>query len=304
VARDPVLSILVSSYNRLPLFRRTLWAVAHRPPRVPFEVVVADDGSTEDVLGELRLYSARFPWTFVRFDRGAFERATGLTKFHNNPAVTQNLAARHARGALFVQQGNEVIVWGDCYDRLVADIPSRECPHGPGDGCPCADYWMVMSTTYDVPPQYLDGLDPYGANLTQAVVDRLVEWPLQSAHYRSDVTNYASLCPRRLWEDVGGFDERYHQGIACEDSDFVRRARALPGFRQVVSAGVSLHQSHRGRTRYYAQDHRVISNARWDEGVARNRAVYDAWDGRPANPMKWAWGAFGTGEVLTNWRGS
>lgn len=295
---EPTASIVISSHNRLGLFRRTLWGIANRPPSVPFEVVVVDDGSTEDVLGELKLYSSRFYWTFVRFEAAEFEKVTGLRKFLNNPCATNNVGFRHARGHLIFQQGNEVVPWVGCYDRLLRDIPTKDYGH---IGTEDARYYMVMSTTYDVPKQHLNGLDPYGSNLTQKVVDQLKRWELQSSAYRSDVTNYVSLAPRALWEELGGYDERYYAGISAEDSDFVRRARRLPGFAQVVSEGVSLHQSHDGKTRYYDPPPSVITKAKWDEGVALNHAIFHSWDQTSRNPQKWPWGVVGVGEVLKNW---
>lgn len=281
------LSIIISSHNRLPLFRRTLWSIATRPPHTSFEVIVCDDGSTEDILSELRLYSSRFPWRFIRFDAQAFEQATGLKKFWNNPSATNNLAFKHSVGNLIVQQGNEVIAWDNVYDQLMFDRPL--VGH---------DAWMVMSTTYDLPAQYLDVLDQYGSNLTEGIVKACYQWPLQSQHYRSDVTNYISLAPRGLWEKLGGYDERYYGGIAAEDSDFVRRARALPNFEMVISEGVSLHQFHQGKTRYYNPPPRLITQERWTEGCAINRAIYDNWDGSFANPQKWPWGTLGVKEVI------
>jgi glycosyltransferase involved in cell wall biosynthesis len=188
---QPLASIVISSHNRLGLFRRVLWAIANRGPSDPFEVVVVDDGSTEDVLGELKQYSSRFEWTLVRFNAKEFEAATGLKKEWNNPCVTNNIGLKHARGSLIYQQGNEVIPVGDVYDRLKLDIPLAA-------GCEIAPpaHWMVMSTTYDVPRQVLDRLDPFGSNLTDAVVRECHPWPLQSRAYRSDVTNYISLAPR------------------------------------------------------------------------------------------------------------
>jgi predicted glycosyltransferase involved in capsule biosynthesis len=160
---------------------------------------------------------------------------------------------------------------------------------------------MVMSTTYDVPRQELDKLDRYGTNLNDAFVRACHEWPLQSKAYRSDVTNYISLVPRQLWETLGGYDERYYAGISAEDSDFVRRARKLPEFKQVISEGVSLHQSHNGKTCYYNPPPSVITQARWDELVAMNHAVYRLWDEKSfKNQQKWPWGTLGIGEVITN----
>lgn len=281
-------SILISSYNRRQLFRRTLHGIARNPPPVPFEVVVVDDGSTEDVLGLLRDFSHSFRWKFVEFNREEFEYKTGLKKFFNNSAVTNNIAFKHSDGDLIFQQGNEVIPVGDVYARMIAD--SREGGFSAN--------WMVMSTTYDLPPHVLGRLDDTGGNLTDDDVRACARWPLQSEDYRSDVTNYISLAPRALWDALRGYDERYYAGISAEDSDFVRRARRLPGFKMAISRGVSLHQYHGGRTRYYWPPSSVITRQRWDEGVAINHRVYNSWDGTHNNRQPWPWGEFGAGRVV------
>lgn len=283
----PKCSVLISSHNRLPLFRRCLWSIATRPPSVPFEVVVADDGSDEDILGLLREFSPRFPWKFVRVGVAAFESATGLKRFHNNPALTNNVAFRHSRGDLVFLMGNEVIATADAFDRLLAA--------GEKAG---TDRWLAFSTTYDLGQEWLDRLDDYGSNLSRHMVGRASERPLQSEGYRSDVTNYLSLCPRTLWEGLGGYDERYLAGISSDDSDFVRRARAAGAAASVVADAVTLHQYHGGQTCYYEQQ--SMSRARWQDGVDINHAVYHAWDGGHRNPQPFPWGTFGVGEVVSN----
>ena len=297
---NPKVSIVISSHDRLPLFRRVLWSIANRGPSVSYEVVIVDDGSSEDVLGELKTFSSRFPWKFVRFDAAAFEQQTGLKKFLNNPCVTNNIGFRHcspSSQAIF-QQGNEVIAWDDVYDRMLADaklhsgfIENDPTPH-----------WMVMSTTYDFPAQYLNLLDDYGQNLLPAYVDACKQWPLQSEFYRSDVTNYICLASRKLWERIGGYDERYYGGISAEDSDFVRRARSLPDFVQTISEGVSLHQFHFGMSKYYSPPSSAITKERWKDGCDLNHAIYNSWDGKPDNPQQWPVGSLGVSEVISNIR--
>lgn len=280
----PVVSILISSHNRLSLFRRVLWAIANRGPQLPFEVVIADDDSTEDILGEVKLYSSRFAWTFIRLDPQEFERQTGLKKFHNNPAWSSNVAFRHSRGRYVFLQGNEVIPVGDAYDRMLAELPAGG---------------LLFSTTYDLPGQYLNALDAYGANLSLGLVRACERWPLHSDDYRSDVTNYLSLCERSVWEGIGGYDERYYAGISAEDSDFVRRVRAM-GVRTAISQAVSLHQSHGGKTRYYEPTDEAL-RARWEEGCRINHRLYHAWqEGVYQNQQTWEWGKLGIKEIISS----
>jgi GT2 family glycosyltransferase len=48
LARTPQLSVVVPTYNRAPLLRRTLASLAGQRTPPPFEVIVADDGSADD----------------------------------------------------------------------------------------------------------------------------------------------------------------------------------------------------------------------------------------------------------------
>lgn len=280
-------SILISSYNRIELFQRTIWSIANRPPSTEFEVIVVDDNSTEDTLSVLKSFSSKITWKFIRFDHNEFEKQTGIKRFFNNPSVTNNIAFKHSSGDLIFQQGNEIIAYKNIYDKMIQDIPDSK-------------NFLVFSTTYDVPQEILDQLDKYGTNLNDRMLEGCYKWPLQSINYRSDVTNYISLTPRSLWNAIGGYDERYMAGISSEDSDFVRRSRSLGNCITVISEAISLHQFHGGRTMYYEPKANIVSRKRFDEGVSINHATYYNWNGKAENPQKWPIGTYGIQEILTN----
>jgi glycosyltransferase involved in cell wall biosynthesis len=285
----PQVSILISSYNRLSLIKRTIFGIAARPPSVPFEVVIADESSDENILGLVQNFSKQIPYTFVRVDRHDFERQTGLKKFSNNPCHTHNVAFKHCRGEHIFLQGNEVIPWFGCYNRMLATRPKDN------------DNYIIFSHTFDLPQQHLDQLTEYGGNIDSETVKSCRSWVMQGPSYKNCVTCYLSLTSRKVWEAIGGFDERYYAGIGCEDVDFWRRASALPGYYQeYLEDAISLHQYHGGVSHFYRPKPEVISEERLAEGARINRTHYDRWDGQAKNGQSWPCGVYGVREIHSN----
>lgn len=290
---QPEASIIIASYNRKNLFKRCLYSIAARGPSIPYEVVVVDDGSVDDIEGLLRKFTVNFPWKLVKFDAAAYEAKTGLKKFFNNPSVTYNIGFKQCSPTsdkIFLM-GNEVIAWGNAFDKLIDDAPKNNEPY------------IVFSTTYDTPQEVLDKIDAYGQHLDQVLIDKYCKpFPLQDLGYKSEVVNYLSLSSRGTWEQIGGFDERYYAGIACEDSDFVRRIRRCPYGKLIWSEGITLHQYHGGMTRYYQPLPANITMDRWNEGLAINRAVFAQWDEKSKlkKVFDHEFGTLGVGKVVTN----
>lgn len=117
----PLLSIVVPCYNQQTLIERTLRSLNHiadeRRPDV--EVVVVDDGSTDDSLAVIRSYIERRPtghqWRILHQENGGVGAA-------------RNAAFRAARGRwLYMLDGD---------DELAAD----PTPHLPAEGATCAAF--------------------------------------------------------------------------------------------------------------------------------------------------------------------
>lgn len=140
----PRASVLISFHGRGDLLRRCLWAVAIRPPSVPFEVVLAGEEDVAPVAGE---FSSCFPWQFIRGG--------------------QEEALPHCRGGLVYRMDDAVIVWADAFDRLRQDLRDND---------------LVSSSSYDLGQRWLDRLDVYGSNLTPWLVEQCRRFPLQSDH--------------------------------------------------------------------------------------------------------------------------
>lgn len=285
--QQPKLSILISSYERPHLFKRCLYSIATSVIEVPFEVIVCDDGSQSDIGALLRKFSVQFPWKLIHVDSSVIEDKMWQKRYYNNPAFTNNVAFKHASGDLIALMGNEVIAWKDCFNQMLSEVPTNNEP------------FNIFSKTYDIPQNVLDGVDVFGQHINEAhIQNHCAKFPLQDETYQSDVTNYLSLSSRFVWERLEGYDERFLFGIACEDSDWVRRCRTLPGYKHILSKGVSLHQYHGGMTKYYQPT--TIDMVKWNKGLSINRKVYDAWDGKAKNSQPWKWGDCGKVEIETS----
>jgi glycosyltransferase involved in cell wall biosynthesis len=93
----PEFSVVIPTFNRLALLRRALDAWETQEPRsLSFEVIVADDGSTDGTAYVLSAWSSgRFP-------------LRSLTQRNSGPARARNEALRHVRGRYVFFAGDDI----------------------------------------------------------------------------------------------------------------------------------------------------------------------------------------------------
>lgn len=88
-------SICIASRNHAPLLRKTLDSIFCQRPDFPFEVIVTDDGSTDDTPRVLRQY----PVKYFRLENSAY----------SNGGLAKNIGLCAATGDIIIQQSDDVI---------------------------------------------------------------------------------------------------------------------------------------------------------------------------------------------------
>lgn len=100
------LSVVIPTYNRLPILRQCLLALeAQRlaPPLDQFEIVVVDDGSTD----------ATVPWIEVEQARGSLPHVRLICQDHAGPAAGRNRGVDACRGDVVVFIDSDLVVTAD-----------------------------------------------------------------------------------------------------------------------------------------------------------------------------------------------
>ena len=124
----PHLSIIITSWNTCELIRQALQSILNHPPRVAYEIIVADNGSED---GSAAMIVESFPT--VRFIRNS----------HNEGfARANNQGAAMALGGTLVLLGSDVVIVDDSLQRMYeylmhnGDVGAVSCRLLNPDGSP------------------------------------------------------------------------------------------------------------------------------------------------------------------------
>lgn len=236
----PTISIIIATRNRASSLQRLLESLdALEAPTVPFEVIVADNGSTDDtprVLSEWR--SAADDRTVVR--------------------VAERGKSRAANSAIAASQG-ELLAFID--DDVVADPKwlVEIWDYFDKNDCAAAQGLIDWPDDACADPRLHSELEKYG---TIVRVHQSPEAPSQR------LTGANMVLRRHAFNVVGGFNEKLGPGAAgaSEDTELGQRILAVGGWIGYVERARVVHEVDPTRLTesHFAEHHRRLGRSRFE----------------------------------------
>jgi GT2 family glycosyltransferase len=227
-----MISIATSYYNRKELFRLTLKSITKSEFK-DIEVIAVDDGSSsehriEDLVDE-------FPFLKVI-------RVEPEDKWYINCCIPFNMAIREAKGDIIVLQNPECLHANDVLTYLNKNVND-------------SNYISVSAYGLDSIPSEIflrhfnnNSISHFIKSLPQRkyMGNRTLGW-YNHSKYRPEAWHFCSAITRQNMAKLNGFDERYANGVACDDSEFITRIRRL-GLNVIITEEVLVIHQYHGQT--------------------------------------------------------
>jgi glycosyltransferase involved in cell wall biosynthesis len=257
-------SVIISTRNREEFLNRTLFTYAKQTmPLKEFELVIMDDGSTDDILGlckrHAKMSGLQFQYIKVDSSKGAIEQR-GWT-----PALTNNIGFKKARGAVFIITGPETLQKETNMERTWRICNAPKCVYG---------------VVYKSNEKFVDSIrkNPQWVEYThfRTIMDK------HKNDLDGNVTGgfwwYYAATRKEYIMTTRGVDERFMLGMTGEDDNFADRMRflGLSIFHDHKILGI--HQNHTREDRSDRTHKMRFNEEQWLD--LRNNNVKLLWDCR------------------------
>ncbi|MBK1878413.1 glycosyltransferase [Pelagicoccus mobilis] len=235
-------SIIIPVYNHLDLTRECLDSLKETTAGIDYEVILVDDGSAPDIKAGLQDLAG--------------ERVKLITSpLNQGYAHANNLGALHAKGKYLVLANNDLVFLKGWLPPMLAAFRKLARPGIVGNV-------QLNAKTGEVDHAGIEVTIDTSLRHIQTVPSTLGRTPAYSRVHL--ITAACCAIPRKLFLDLGGFDEAFLNG--GEDVDLCFRVRQL---------GLKIYVSNKSRVRHHVSFTRHGRNLNTE---ANSRLVQRKWD--------------------------
>lgn len=259
------ISIVTTYYNRKKLFNNTLISISNqlKNHKLNIEVIAVDDGSDEDE----RLEDLTDEYPFLKIIR--LEKKD---KWYSNSCIPFNIGFKEAKGEIIILQNPECIHYGDILKYTQENINDQNY-------ISFACFSLGIDSTNNIKTFLNDSgklKDLMRENNVGYIGDGLDCW------YNHSVVNpkgyhFCAAITRENLYDLGGFDERFANGIAFDDNEFLYRVH-LKGLEvQILDTPLVLHQNHYSQISY-TTDKNLLDDETYQQRLKlaeKNRILFE-----------------------------
>lgn len=238
-----MISIATPYYNRKPQFINTLKTIQKSKQIDNLELIVVDDCSSDE--HKLDDIPEQFPFvkviTLKKEDR-----------FYINPCIPFNKAIKAATGDIIVLQNPECLHVGD----ILTDIVNRITD----------DNYLtygVYSASQEI-SSYINELPFENEHIFNMIKSQLM--PMNNINYVSEgqscwynhsiyrpaAYHFVAAISKKNMDKLGGFDERYYNGIGFDDDEFLYRIKVLGLNIEIHDNPFAVHQWHYSENNFFA----------------------------------------------------
>ena len=203
---DVDISVVMTIYNRANLLDKTLSSFSRQTfPKKQYEIVLVDDQSTDNIEEVLQKHKDLRIQHIIMDRNKSHYPATS-----NCPALGLNIGFKQARAEIIYKTDPEMYQVGETLNHAWESFRPNRMTFGQA-------YWLSEYFTNicgriedeEILGVGKEGNDP---NIT----------PLVTPSVRAPLY-FIAVMPRSAILEIGGIDEQFMQGIACDDDDFAER---------------------------------------------------------------------------------
>lgn len=230
-------SIVSTYYNRKPELWRTLKTM-EKSIHKDFEYVIVDDGSSP----EHRIEDFLEIFSFIKL-----RRVEPQDKNYYNPCIPYNMAIAMATGDIIILQSPECMYIGDPIQHAVENVVYGQYFVYSCYSLGHSNSSKLNGINFDLSAEDIerDVIKIIGGFVSENC-DKIGRYDSWFTHpvYRPIPYNFLSAMTMRDMRELGGFDERFAQGHAFDDTDFLARTKKKGMGVNIVERPYCLHQFH------------------------------------------------------------